>query len=300
MKYIIGVDGGGSKTKAVAFDIQGNELAVGESGFGNLMVDEEQAIRHIEEAILQCTQGLTMDECSYLYLGLAGIEGSPRQKELRKRWEERFRAPTALVNDAYIAHAASLRGHDGILTISGTGSVSLGVREGRKEMAGGWGHLLGDEGSGYWIVIEAFKQLIREEEEECSWSALSLRIMEELGFTSAQDIKSFIYHSPKSKVAELVPLVVKVADGGDQTAVSLLQKAGTELADLTCRLYRKLGFPGSVSVGLKGSVLLRIPLVQETLMEKVRQNLGDVQFIAEDTSPVKGAYYLAIKQLREG
>ncbi|WP_169713760.1 BadF/BadG/BcrA/BcrD ATPase family protein [Paludifilum halophilum] len=299
MKYVIGVDGGGTKTEAVAFDGDGEEWSRGVSGFGNLVVDPEQAAQNIEEAIDRCREPLKGLDCAYIYLGLAGIEGTPHRADLEQRLKERFRTRISLANDAMIAHAASLEGKDGILTISGTGSISWGVCRGRVAFTGGWGHLLGDEGSGYWIAIEAFRQMIREEEESRTRGPLSRALLRRLDIDRVHDIKTLIYESSKAEIAAVVPIVAEEADGGDPFSRSLLERAGRELAEQTVRLHRKLDFQRRVAIGLKGGVLLSVSPVREAFVQWVKESIPQADFVEQDVPSTKGAYFLAIQELQK-
>ncbi|RAP25768.1 ATPase [Brevibacillus laterosporus] len=300
MAYIIGVDGGGTKTIAVAYNLQGIELARGESGYGNVMVHRETAISHMIQAIDQC-QNAVIDnhDCVYLFLGLAGIESGTHREVVEASLQERFAVPITITNDARIAHAACLQGQDGMLTIAGTGAVALGVHRGQSFMTGGWGHLLGDEGSGYWIGIEALRQLMIEEECGFAYSSLSQVLLDYLGLQKAAQIKGFVYSSSKDKIAALTPLVVGEAEAGEPNAQRILRTAGQYLAQMTIRLYKKTKFEAPVSIALKGSILTRITIVQKAFYEELKKFIPDAVFVLEEVCSSKGAYYLALQEMRE-
>ena len=294
MKYIIGVDGGGTKTEAIAYDSNGMVLKTGYSGHGNLLVDKEKGIYHIIDAIKQCLVPLGAEKCVYLYLGLAGIDSGMYQEELEKEIQQ-FGIPYLIMNDVKLAHAALLKGKDGILTISGTGSVSYGVKGNDSEMSGGWGHLLGDEGSGYWIVVESLKKMIKDHDHMKQLSNLSLKILETLEIDSVPNIKTFVYSSEKGKIAALVPVIVKEAESGNGEARRILKEAGIHLAIMTLHLFHKLHFESEVWIGVKGSVLTQIADVRDAFAETIHSEIENVKIIDDQTSATKGAYYLALK-----
>jgi N-acetylglucosamine kinase-like BadF-type ATPase len=229
---------------------------------------------------------------------LAGIENGAHRDELEKRLKRDFRAPFSIVNDALIAHAGALKGQNGILTISGTGSISYGVKEGTYAFTGGWGHLLGDEGSGYWIAIQAFRHLIDEGETGAPLSRLSQALLKQIGIDDPQLIKSFVYGSSKAEIAALVPVVVDQALDGDLAAERILKEAGKELARTTLRLWKKLGFSDDVSIAMSGSVLLKIPLVQKAFAQEIRKTVCRANIMPAVEPPTKGAYYLAVRELK--
>ncbi|MEH7479714.1 BadF/BadG/BcrA/BcrD ATPase family protein [Neobacillus drentensis] len=299
MKYLIGVDGGGTKTEAAAYDLEGNLISMGMSGYGNLLIDEAQATANILAAIAQCLAPLKSKDCIYLYLGLAGYEGVADTRHIEESLRQAFDVPFTIVNDAIIAHAALLKGEDGILTISGTGSVSITKHAERVIMTGGWGHLLGDQGSGFWIALEAFKRMTVEEDFQHSTSLLTTKILTMLGLEKITDIKKFIYSSSKGEIASVVPVIVEQADAGDETAQKILNEAGSHLADTTLAAYHHLPFSSTVTIAVKGSILTKIPIVQVAFIDKIKETLPEAQFILNEVSSTVGCYYLSMKNLRE-
>jgi N-acetylglucosamine kinase-like BadF-type ATPase len=301
MRYIIGVDGGGTKTEAIAYSLEGEELGRGYGGFGNALLGFDKAIENIELSLQNCMK--SVDEsyndavCVFIYLGLAGIEDENTRNKLEKTLKGDFKLPVKAVNDAEIALASLLKGEDGILTISGTGSISYGLHEGRTDRSGGWGHLLGDEGSGYHIAINAFKNMIFEDEHNLPASPLSTAIMKKLSIEKPENIIGFIYSSGKGDIASFVPIVVKQAESGDEIAKEILIKAGKDLAEMTYILYKKLNFNNEVAIGIKGSILTKVRLVRNSFEEALKESIGSFTIIDKEVSPAKGAFYLAKKLL---
>ncbi|MCL2560512.1 MAG: hypothetical protein FWE07_08500 [Turicibacter sp.] len=293
MTYIIGIDGGGTKTEAVAFDTAGNVLATGLSGPGKVLVNFEAAARHTTDAVRQCMDKLFGQTCTHLYLGLAGIDSGVYRDELAEKLQE-FGIPFCMLNDAQLAHAAQLKGKDGILTIAGTGSVSYGLKDGRFEMVGGWGHLLGDEGSGYWIAIESFKRMIGDHDAGKPVSTLSARLLKELGLVLPPDIKRFVYTEAKDRIASVVPVIAQLASDGDRVAAEVLTAAGNRLADMTLSLHVRLGFEGEVLLAMRGGVLTQIGEVREAFLKRVDASGLQVKFLDDEVSATLGAYYLHV------
>ncbi|MBO1581797.1 BadF/BadG/BcrA/BcrD ATPase family protein [Bacillus sp. XF8] len=297
MSYIIGVDGGGTKTEAVAYDLNGKKISEGKAGYGNLLLNEKQAIINIIDAIEQCLVPLKKEECQYICLGLAGYGGVKNTKGIKDALYEAFNIPFTIVNDGIIAHAALLKGKDGILTISGTGSVSIGVHNGIEKLAGGWGHILGDEGSGYWIAMQVFIKMTQEEDAGLNYSDLTKLILTKLGYHSVLELKKFIYSSTKAEIASFVPIIVQQAKAGDDFSQNILKEAGYHLAKTTLDVCKKLNFNNNVTIAIKGSVLTNISFVQTSFIEKIKQEKPEVQFILEDVSSTLGCYYLALKYM---
>ena len=108
------------------------KLVKAERGIGNLLINEKQATTNIIQAIEQSMTPIDDGSCLYICLGLAGYGGVENPQGIKSALSKAFKVPFTIVNDAIIAHAALLKGNDGILTISGTGSVSIGIHEGMR------------------------------------------------------------------------------------------------------------------------------------------------------------------------
>ncbi|MEG8980372.1 BadF/BadG/BcrA/BcrD ATPase family protein [Priestia megaterium] len=299
MNYIIGVDGGGTKTEAIAYDLDGNILSQSKTGYGNLLIDKEKATYNILDAIKQCIDDLPLKGCRYIYMGLAGYEGVSDKAFLKNSLLDSFNVPFKIVSDAVIAHAALLKGEDGILTISGTGSISIGINKDLQCSCGGWGHILGDEGSGYWIALQAFIQMCRENDHDLPISPLSKEILEKLHYYDIPEIKKFVYSASKGEIASFVPIVVDQASKGNELAQTILIKAGKHLAQTTLSVYKKCHFHDNIKVAAKGSILTNIPLVRDTFVNMIKKYKPDTTFILEETSSTLGCYYLALKSMNK-
>ncbi|MDM5294237.1 BadF/BadG/BcrA/BcrD ATPase family protein [Peribacillus simplex] len=298
MNYIIGVDGGGTKTEAAAYDLDGNKISEGKAEFGNLLINEKQAIANIIQAIEQSIAPIDNGSCHYICLGLAGYGGVENPQGIKSALRKAFNAPFTIVNDGIIAHAALLKGNDGILTISGTGSVSIGIHKGIEKSAGGWGHILGDEGSGYWIAMQAFIKMTKEEDEGDDYSLLTETILKKLGLHGVMELKKFIYSATKSEIAALVPLIVQHAEKGDGSSQNILNQAGYHLSKQTLKVIKKLKLSENVTIAIKGSILTNIPLVQSSFINHIKLENPNVKFVVEDVSATLGCYYIAMKHLK--
>lgn len=291
MKYMIGVDGGGTKTEATAFDKDGNELVRATSGFGNILIDFEEALVHIMEVIDQCQKSEVKKHCVCICLGLAGISGV-NTNELTLRLKKKYGIQIEVFNDAMIAHAAALKGKDGILTIGGTGAICLGRKGEVYEYSGGWGHILGDEGSGYWIALQALKRMVNQFDQGVRFCPLSLKIQDEFQLLTSSHLKRLVYSSSKDKVAAITPLVIREARNGNDAAHEIMMQAGKELARITVNVYNKLKFKHPTSIAVSGSILCFIPEIYAEFKKGCEKSIGEVTFLSQSEPAAKGAYYL--------
>jgi N-acetylglucosamine kinase-like BadF-type ATPase len=292
MEYIIGVDGGGTKTEAVAYSLAGEVLGRGVSGYGNLAAGSEQAVQNILDSINQCISRLGDNKPKAIYLGLAGTEVGENANIVKIAVESAFRVKAEVVNDGELALKAMLRGEDGILVIAGTGSIVIGARGQSKVRCGGWGHLLGDEGSGYGISMEAFKLITREVDCGMEPGVLTLEILKFLGLRRPEDIIDFIYSSNKEGIASIAPVVSRCAEEGEKSAVDILQQEGEKLVLTVLRAYKRLGFQRGCSIGIMGSTIKRSRLLRKAFEGFLERNIGSFTIIDDDAHPTLGALYM--------
>lgn len=291
MNYIIGVDGGGTKTEAVAYDLSGEVIAKSLTGFGNLVNGKDEALRNITTSIEDIVNKLGDSGLKGLYLGIAGSEVGDHAEIIYKEVRNKFGIDPIVMNDGDLALKALLEGEDGILVIAGTGSTAFGVRDNRQSRCGGWGHLLGDEGSAYKIAIEAFKRMIHEEDFGIERSELSQAILDKMNITRVDEIVGFIYSATKDEIASMAGLVSVYAEKGDKFAIGVLANEGREIAKAAERVYRKLEFD-ECKIGLVGGVIRKSKYLREAFESYLNEKVNVVAFVDDDVSAARGAYYI--------
>ncbi len=295
MKYVIGVDAGGTKTEAAAYNLNGEFIKSSIKGFGNLLNDTEVALSNISDAITDITSDLGCEDLEGIYIGAAGAEVGNNSKLIKEKVQSQVNITVEVMNDAEIALKAMLKGKDGILTIAGTGSIAFGINNGRSSKCGGWGNLLGDEGSGYKVAICAIQRMIKEEEEALPQSKLTKSILEKLQIESVNDITEFVYSSTKDDIASITPIVARLGENEDDISKNILCEQGVELAKTVERLYKKLGFE-RCSVALVGGVIRKAKVVRNSFEDYLRKNICIDEIVDDDISPTIGAYYIYINQ----
>src|SRR5204863_550463 len=212
--HVLGIDAGGTKTVCLLADERGDVVAESRGPGANLHAAGEETV----ERVLQQVVGGALDGRPVvpeaICLGIAGVDRrheADRIAAIMRRIGHRSRV--LVVNDALIALAAGAGDDPGIVIISGTGSIVYG-RNDRVEAAraGGWGHMIGDEGSGYWIGREALAAVMRAADGRGPSTALTAEILRHFGVADVSHLPRIVYdrEAPRMSVAALGPLVERV------------------------------------------------------------------------------------------
>jgi glucosamine kinase len=243
--WFIGIDGGGTFTRAVALDEDGSELgrAVGPAALADPRDPEAAAtpIAEVAQAVAE-SAGRALP-CTALWAAIAGVGRESVRASVEKAVERVHLAQRAGVGtDVEAAFYDAFREGPGILVVSGTGSVAWGRNaSGREARVGGWGSLIGDEGSGYAIGLEALRRVARGVEGRGPSTELEKAILTHLRLDTPDALVTWTAEARKADIAALVPLVVDASKEGDGVAVELLVKAVDELASHVLALLDNLG-----------------------------------------------------------
>lgn len=299
-EYVIGIDGGATATKGVLFDLDGHEVKRAESGFANFSVDVDKTKLHLESTLDSLTSGLAdNDTILHIQMGVAGLSTFSEVNDYTAVLSQRYRAPVAMDTDAMIALQAVRRGRDVnvIMVLGGTGSVIMTQEDNQVDMIGGFGHLLGDEGSGYHLSMAALRHVINEVENGLNNNPLSNVIMAAIGAKSMTDIKHYVYHHDKKTLASLSQVIAKEALAGDQEAVHLLKKEAMHLARQTLTAFRRFKTKKTLVIAFRGGFLLNAPHVKDILVDILHQQLPDFELDDTPVDPVIGAYHMSLTKL---
>lgn len=294
MQYIIGVDAGGTKTSCEAYSLEGKLLSSATSSFGSVVVDKKEALRNIKTGIDECRDSLIASECKGIVVGAAGAETGNALEEIESYLSKYYDTKIIVTNDAKLAMYGYLEGKDGILLISGTGSIGYGKKGNIIERCGGWGHLIDDKGSGYHIAMEAIRCIVKERDERREFSNLSEKILKHMGIDKIKYLIDFVYNSPKGQIASIVPIILNEAEKNDKTAIDILVRAGQHLFDIIKTLYNSMNFSNGY-VTFSGSIM-KIPLVKNTVIHRMKNELPNLQLLEKQCSPTIGGYYIFIEE----
>ena len=299
-KYIIGVDGGGTKTKGARFDLNGHiekEVIFGPS---NISVDQDQALKLIDQVIEALTQSIDIKHIAQIILGIAGAGKITDHNDYLKPLTAKYNVPILLTTDAHIALYAidKLPQEAAMLILSGTGSTIMVRGAETTHMIGGYGHILGDQGSAYHLVIQAVKTMIKHHEEDSEPTPFEHNFREHLKLKDIQDIKAFIYSKTKTEIAHIAKFISTCALAGDTDAQALLIEEGHVLAKQAINAYRKLKQPLPLHIAYKGGFIEEAPLVKDACSQKITESISNYRITTEVKDPIIGAFQMAKSQLR--
>lgn len=292
MGYVIGVDAGGTKTTASAYDnVTGYELGTVVGGFGNVTVDYVQGMRNIVSAIDELIAKMEGKKPYFICLGSAGIETGDKKQKAHDLLVQKYGDIVFVTNDAMLGLYSALEGNDGVLVIAGTGSIGY-LKKGKElHRFGGWGHLINDDGSGYSIALKAIRKITYSFDTRNPETPLKKAVFSELKIDSLRELIDFTYRSDKGEIAALTPVVSKLAEEGDEEAKEILEWAGESLSVLCTGLCSQYDI-GRPKIALSGSVIKKIPIVKETFIKKIGGKIADFEIYDGDFNPAKAAYYI--------
>jgi glucosamine kinase len=289
---VIGLDIGGTKTRGVRFE-HGEPVADESVGSANVQnVSREEAAAHLAELFAKIGRGTV----AQVYAGAGGIDTEEDAAALAALIEPH--APGAkitVVHDSRLLLAAG-GASTGVAVIAGTGSAAWGANgDGDEARAGGWGYLLGDEGSGYWLGREAVRHSLRRMNQGQEPDGLTRALLDSCNTDDPNKLIA-LFHSPDTGRrfwAQQARLVVEAADAGHRVSRDLIDQAGKDLADMAVQVLRQLGLDGPVILG--SGLGMNVVRLQESFRQHLAvAGVHDVRILEQD--PVFGVPLLVRDQ----
>jgi N-acetylglucosamine kinase-like BadF-type ATPase len=305
-QFVIGVDGGGTHTRVSVANLDGKVITTVEAPSSAISANGLDAAQRVLLEGIQLAQQkaglLNLDSVKAICFGLSGAD-RPSEREPLQRWAQaNFKAPARFVNDSELVLAAGCPTGWGVALIAGTGSIAIGVSaDGTRARAGGWGYLIGDEGSAYYIANQAVRAATRAADGRGEKTTLLGLILQHWQLRDAAQLVPHIYRHPANggqpmhpaQLAALAPLVAQAANT-DSVAHHIVWQAGHALSELVLAVARKLKLPHkNTPLALAGGVLLGLDGLRGGLLHWL--NGSDFVFapITPVPQPVLGAVRLA-------
>jgi N-acetylglucosamine kinase-like BadF-type ATPase len=296
-RYVMGVDGGGTKTLAAVLDLRSRRLHLGHGGPSN---PDSAGPKAAGEALLDAAAaaaegaGIQLSALDAAVLAIAGTDTAAVASHIHRSAPQSW----IVVNDVVGAWAAATGVRPGAAVISGTGSNVFGVgADGRCWRAGGWGHVLGDEGSGYWIGLKAISAVLHDRDGSGPATQLSEAALDFFAVESVQALVSLVYGKPlsKSEIAAFAVRAAQDAEQGDRVAISIYEQGAKELAAQIAAVIERAGLSGAFPVGLVGSAYKAGEVFVAPLAAAIARLAPQAQVRVVEVAPVAGALMLAIE-----
>ena len=280
-QLVLGIDGGGSKTRASLAMVSSNDdyqvVGQGTSGASNLnAIGLVAATGQVQLAIQRAFEaaGTPSKTVAVICMGMSGAgRDDERQAWLNWAQENNVAHRIQIVTDAETVLSSGTPEGIGVALISGTGSLAFGKNEtGEVARAGGWGYLLGDEGSGYQIAIAAIRAILKSVDGRGSETCLQPAIIQTLGLEAPDALIGFVYQPENNRrdIAVLSKLVFEAAEEGDHVAREILQRAVEALSELVKAVVSRLQFSDDgYALALTGGILIHQQDFRLNLLERL-------------------------------
>lgn len=308
---ILGIDGGGTHTVALLAQSDPAEakgwriLGRGEAGPSNLhSAGSVRAIQALDQAVTNAFAAAQRPRVpvAVACLGMAGAD-RPDDRQILADWAGRIHLAENLhlTSDAAILLAAGTPANWGLAIVAGTGSIAFGrTADGKTARAGGWGYLLGDEGSGYALVMAALQAIVQAADRRGPATTLTNRLLSRMELERPEQLVAAVYrgHWDRPALSSLAPLVLEDAVAGDAVAGQIVAEATTQLAQTAQAVAQCLALEKqAVPVALAGGLLLASTTYRQKLLEKLTTlglQVDPVELVPE---PAQGALRLALSSI---
>ena len=306
--FVIGIDSGGTNYRVLAADLSGHILGsyTGQPA-SHLYLPREEMLRRVNDNIDACLAqfGGSRADIRALVCGTTGDDSEQDELYLIDFYShlDGISCPVKVMNDAELAHYTVLGGKQGILIISGTGSIAFGIgADGRRARSGGWSYtIMGDEGSGAWVTRMALHEVGRFMDGLPVGGEMVRRICDTLSLHTREDLIALSggpCQSP-SDMPGLGIIVNEAAAAGDAAAIRILEQAADELTNIildTAQLLEEKG--PALTVGLWGSNVVHSPLIQSRLLANLQKTYPEVITCLADRTAVEAAAQLAAQMVQ--
>jgi N-acetylglucosamine kinase-like BadF-type ATPase len=299
-RLVLGIDAGGTKTRALLATESGEVVAAATGEGANLRTHGELQVEKVLHGLAERVAREGGARPDAVALGIAGA-GRPRDAETLREILRRigFRERVVVTNDAHIAFVAGSPARVGYAVVCGTGSIAWGRNAaGETARAGGWGWRLGDEGSGFWIGERAARAVLRAADGRGPATALTGALLRHFGLSRPEDVVHAVYEEAGSRhpMALFAVPVEEAARRGDAVAAAILEDAAAELGRAGESVAARLGLAGApYDVVLSGGTFRALATLQERVARRLAAPDASVRPLAAE--PAEGAVALAREAL---
>ena len=305
MIHVLGIDAGGTKTVCHLADEHGTLIAEARAGGANLQAAGELQVEKVLHDVMAEAIGAREIAPAAICLGIAGVD-RPEDSLVVSGIMRRIgaHARTVVVNDALVALEAGVPGRPGVVIISGTGSIAYGRNAGNDgARSGGWGHVLGDEGSGFWIGRAAIRAVLREADRRGPRTTLTPLLLRHFGVSHAQNLIHEVYQNDlqPAAIGSLARCVQTAFSEGDEAAMGILRGAADELESSGVSVAKRLGMGAeSFPFILAGGIFRAVPWLRDEVKRRLPLAVPNSTARLLDREPAAGAVSFALQEAKGG
>lgn len=306
MKYLIGIDGGGTKTKCLAADFEGKPAYETTGGPSNFLVyGLDNVSETIFDLLTNCTKKLncSFENIAAIVIGTAGAGRKEDAERLRQTLLKIAKTKNIAIkklrveSDARVTLEGAFSGRPGSILIAGTGSIMLGKdSQGNIHRVGGFGRLIGDEGSGYNIGKKGLTALSKFYDGRGNPTLLSELILKRFNISSGEELIKEVYRNDFD-IASVAQLVIDAAEKDDPTCVKIIDAESDELISHIQTMKKKLK-QDTLNLCFAGSIISTDNFFSRTLRKKIVDRFTDVKITEPEQSPLIGAILIAKEYLQ--
>jgi N-acetylmuramic acid 6-phosphate etherase len=301
-QFVIGVDGGGSKTAVSILDLDGQVLGRGRAGSANYHnVGMAQAKANLWAAMEAAATeaGVAVLEATAVTWSLAGVDRPEERKLFEQMAADMLpNIGVRVENDAVSALVGGLGHHNGIVLIAGTGMIAYGENSaGGRARAGGWGPFF-DRGSGYDLVQTTLRACTRRyDEQDQSATPLIAALLAAIGLQKPTDLLGWVYADKRhvSDVAALAPIILEAAEKGNVVALDVVNRGANGLATAVTAVARQLGYTDAFPLVMSGSLLTKSDFYRQVVTQAVETALPQAQIRLSQLDATVGAALMALE-----
>lgn len=304
--YVIGVDGGGTKTVAALADLDGKILKLGRTGPSSPRnVGIKRAAQNIAQAIKKVFKKGKSGRILSTFVGLPAVEEEYRNKKgeikkallKQKKISAILRGRVTIGSDQIVAFRSGTDERDGVLLIASTGCAAHGWKGEKEVKCTGWGWLA-DEGAAFWVGQKAFQAILKELDGRGPRTLLTKIVSQKLKVKTKEGLSAKIY---SKNPTEILPLLSAFADNaarkGDKVSRGILTEAAKELALSTKTVMKKLKFKNQKFPIVLVGGMFKSNIILDTVRKEVKKIAPRAEFIRPKKEPARGAIKLAIERL---
>lgn len=300
-RLYLGLDGGGTQTRALLVDQTGQMRGAAGAGSADLNHHSREQVRLTLQQIFCAVLGgnVRSSGLAAVFLGLGGVATEQDRQEVAALLPA-FVAPTriTIANDTVVGHTGGLAGRPGLTLIAGTGSACFGINsQGRQWLCGGWGAPADDYGSAPWIGLRALQAAVRAEDGRGEPTRLQQIIFQYLDLGEPRQLVRRLHTQglERAELGRLAPLVAAACAQGDAVACALVEEAAAGLADMVRVTAHRLFGEDDCDLVLVGGVALSGPPIQPCLVRHITQACPQVMLREPEFTPVQGAVLEALR-----